>query len=189
MEEDTLYLPTREKWREWLEQNWSEKKVIWLIYYKKHAKKPSIPYNDAVEEALCFGWIDSTVKRIDEERYMQKYTPRKDKSIWSKLNKKRVQRMIDQKRMTPIGMKKIRAAKENGMWTKLEEVDRAEVSPELEAALAENPRAKDNFYNFAPSYRKQYIWWITSAKRAETREKRIRETVDRAARNIKPGIQ
>ena len=99
-------------------KNHLKKNVIWLVYFKKHTKKESIIYNEAVEEALCFGWIDSTVKRIDEERYCQKFTPRNDKSVWSELNKKKCKKMIKEKRITKYGLKKIEIAKSNGMWDK-----------------------------------------------------------------------
>ena len=110
---NTLYVKNRDKWRQWLESNAAIEKDIWLIYYKKHTKKPTIAYPDAVEEALCFGWIDSTVKRIDEERYMQWFLPRKKTSKWSFLNKERAERMIKQNKMTEQGMKLIDEAKEN----------------------------------------------------------------------------
>lgn len=106
-----LYVKSRDEWRSWLQNNHAAEKEIWLIYYKKHTGKPRIPYDDAVEEALCFGWIDSIVKRIDDEKYIQKYTPRKDKSIWSELNKKRTEKMIKQGRMTEAGLIKIQKAK------------------------------------------------------------------------------
>jgi len=184
-----LYVTSREEWREWLENNYDKEKEVWLIYYKKHTGKARIPYDDAVEEALCFGWIDSIVKRIDEEKYIQKYTPRKDKSIWSELNKARARKMIKQKRMTEAGLAKIDAAKKNGEWQKkISNIDATELPPDLKKALAANKKAKENFAGFTPSQRKQYVWWILSAKREETRKKRVMETVKRAAKNIKPGI-
>lgn len=103
----TLYVTNRDDWRAWLNKNHKTEKEVWLIYYKNHTGKPTIPYDVAVEEALCFGWIDSIVKRIDDERYMQKFTPRKTNSNWSELNKKRVKKMIKEGRMTEAGMAKI----------------------------------------------------------------------------------
>lgn len=100
----TLYVKKRGEWRKWLEKNHQKESEIWLVYYKKHTKKPSIPYNDAVEEALCFGWIDSSEKRIDKERYAQRFTPRKPKSNWSESNKERVRKLIVQGKMTPAGL-------------------------------------------------------------------------------------
>ena len=181
----------RADWRIWLEKNHSVKSAIWLLFYKKHTGKLSISYTDAVEEALCFGWIDSIVKRIDDEKYTQKYTPRKKKSIWSKKNKERVEKMIRQGRMTEAGSAKIREAKDNGEWDKAAGSlpDNLTIPPDFQQALAANPKARKNFQNFASSYQKQYIGWITSAKREETRQKRIQETIRRVAQNKKPGMK
>jgi uncharacterized protein YdeI (YjbR/CyaY-like superfamily) len=179
----------REAWRAWLAENHARETELWLVYYKKHTGKPSVAQPDAVEEALCYGWIDSIVRTIDDERYMQKYTPRKDKSNWSALNKKRVAKLIRQGKMTPAGQAKIDAAKKNGSWSRLDAVEqRAEMPPELEKALGRNKKARAFFEELAPSHKKQYIWWIASAKRDETRKKRVRETVKRLAAGRKPGM-
>ena len=119
--EPTAYIPTREEWRKWLEANHDRTDRIWLINYKKHTGKPSIPYNDAVEEALCFGWIDSLVRRIDDERYMQKYTPRKPKSTWSRHNVQRVEKMMAEGKMTSRGMELYDYAKEHGLLPDMEQ--------------------------------------------------------------------
>ena len=186
---DAKLFKNREEWRNWLEKNHTSADEIWLIYYKKHTEFKSIQYQDAVEEALCYGWIDSRVKRIDEERYMQKYTPRKDKSNWSKSNKKRVERLIKEGRMTQAGLDAIKIAKRNGSWDRLDDIEtKIEIPQDLADALAENPMAEKNFYSFAPSYRKQYLWWLKSAKRSETRKKRISEIIKRCEQGIKPGI-
>jgi len=185
----TLYVTNRDEWRSWLEKNHDKEKGIWLIYYKKHTNAPTIPYEDAVEEALCFGWIDSIVKRIDTEKYMQKYTPRKNKSNWSESNKTRVERLMEQGLMTESGLDKIREAKGNGSWHRLESVDKLVLPPDLEKALTSNKRALENFNNFAPSSKRQYIWWVMSAKREVTRKKRIREVTRLAAQNKKPGMK
>jgi len=184
-----IYVTRREEWRAWLKKNHDTAKEIWLIYYKKHTGKPRIPYDDAVEEALCYGWIDSTVKRLDDEKYMQKYTPRKSKSVWSELNKARAKKMIKQGRMTEAGLSRVRDARRNGEWKKA--VTRAlpdKIPPDLKRALAANKTAGRNFENLAPSYKKHFIWWISSAKRDETRQKRIKKTVSMAAENKKPGM-
>jgi len=186
---ETLHLIDRKDWRSWLEENHEERKEIWLVFYKKHTKKPTLPYDDAVEEALCFGWIDGLVKRVDEEKYVQRFTPRKMRSIWSESNKERVGKMLKEGRMTEAGMVKVAAAKRSGEWYKAVGPEEPVMPPKLEAALEENEKARTNFYNFAPSYRKQYIWWIETAKREETRERRIREVVKRAEQNRKPGIE
>jgi uncharacterized protein YdeI (YjbR/CyaY-like superfamily) len=185
----TLYVKDRNEWRTWLEKNYSTETEIWLIYYKKHSDKPRIPYDDAVEEALCFGWIDSLVKTIDDEMYMQKYTPRKKNSVWSELNVKRCEKMIKTGKMTDAGLNLIEQAKKNGKWQlaysskKTYEMDKA-----FESALKKNKIVWENFNNFAPSYRNNYLAWVASAKREETKNKRIEEVVKRAALNLKPGM-
>ena len=172
---ETLHVVTREEWREWLRKHHAVKGEIWLVYYKKHTGKPRIPYDDAVEEAICFGWIDSTVKRVDDERYMQKYTPRRERSVWSAHNKRRATKMIDRGLMTEAGLAAVEEAKRNGEWEKKDERP-AEyaIPPDLEEALEANTKARDYFLAFPPSYRRLSIGWITSAKRDETRKKRIR---------------
>lgn len=189
MAEIEMYLfADRGEWRKWLDQHHKSKSEAWLIFYKKGTEKEFIKYEQAVEEALCFGWIDSQVKKIDEERYMQRYTPRKDDSNWSQSNKKRAAKLIESGLMTPAGLEKIEIAKRNGSWTRLDDIEIDILVPEdLEKALADNPQAMENFENYAPSQKKQYLWWLKSAKREETRQKRIREIVKRAEGNIKPG--
>jgi uncharacterized protein YdeI (YjbR/CyaY-like superfamily) len=170
-----LYISNRKDWRKWLKENHKTTDCIWLIYYKKHTGKPRIPYDDAVEEALCFGWIDSIVKRIDEERFMQKFTPRKNKSSWSESNKKRVIKMIKQKRMTKAGMNKINAAIANGQWNKTIETEiDFEMPSELSQLLSVNKKARGFFNELSPSHKKQYIGWIASAKKVETKKKRAK---------------
>lgn len=185
---EKLLFANRDEWRKWLEKNHETISEVWLIYYKKGTSGQSIKYEQAVEEALCFGWIDSQVKKLDEERYMQRYTPRKEDSNWSQSNKKRVSKMIKQGLMTPAGLEKIEIAKRNGSWYRLDDIEMDLLVPEdLENALADNPLALENFENYAPSHKKQYLWWLKSAKREETRQKRISEIVKRAEGNIKPG--
>lgn len=182
--------PNRTAWRAWLAENHDREDELWLIYYKKHTGKPSVGQPEAVEEALCFGWIDSIVKTIDEQRYMQKYTPRKPKSIWSALNKRRVAELIRRGKMAAPGQAKIDAARKDGSWNRLDAIDGVAepvMPPELVAALERNPKARANFEALAPSHKKQYLWWITTAKRDETRANRIRETVKRVAAGRKPG--
>lgn len=186
---NTLYVKDRNEWRKWLERNHTSLSEIWLIYYKKNSGKPRIPYDDAVEEALCFGWIDSLVKKIDEEKYMQKYTPRKKKSVWSKLNVNRCEKMINQGKMTDAGLKLIEEAKKTGKWQDAYSSKKMfDLPEELEEALKKDKTAWENFNNFAPSYKNNYIHWIISAKRDETKSKRIIEVVKRSALNQKPGM-
>ncbi len=173
-----LYVTSRDEWRAWLEKNHSAEKEIWLIYYKKHTGKPRISYDHAVEEALCFGWIDSTVKRVDDEIFMQKFTPRKEKSNWSETNKKRAAKMIKQERMTAAGLEKIGAAKKNGRWKDSSLIyNPARTPPELKSALVKNKKAFEFYQSLAPTYKKQYNFWIASARREETKNKRIKEAV------------
>ncbi len=183
------YFQDRVEWREWLEENHDTETEIWLIYYKKHTGVKRIPYDDAVEEAICFGWIDSIVKRIDDERYMQKFTPRKDRSSWSELNRKRAELMIAEGLMTGAGMSKVRAARENGLWEKKPvKKEGLTVPPDLEKALFD-AGAQENFGNMPPSSRKHYIGWIESAKREETRRKRIEESVSLIRQNKRLGMK
>jgi uncharacterized protein YdeI (YjbR/CyaY-like superfamily) len=186
----TLYVTNRDDWREWLSKNHSSQKEVWLIYYKKHTGKSSIPYDDSVEEALCYGWIDSILKRIDDEKFVRKFTPRNEKSNWSELNKKRARKMIKQGRMTQPGLVKFKHAgrRRNEEAKNKPTGKRFVIPPDLKEALSANKKALQNFTNFAPGYRRLYIGWITDAKRKETREKRIKQTVKWAAENKKPGL-
>ena len=181
----------RQEWREWLDENYDKEKEIWLMYYKKHTGKETILYNDAVEEALCFGWIDSLVKGIDKECYMQKYTPRKSNSVWSLLNKKRAKKMIAEGKMTSAGLEKIKEAEKNGKWDSAYSSrvrSKVEMPEDLKKELHKNETARNNFMSFSGSHQFIYIHWINSAKRSETREKRINEVIKRAELNVKPGI-
>lgn len=174
----TLHVVNRREWRAWLAGNHSSEKEVWLVFYKKNTGRLRIPYEDAVEEALCFGWIDSIVKRIDDGKYVRKFTPRRQKSLWSEANRRRALKMTREGRMTDAGMAKVREAKENGTWRSA--TPRREVAPmprEFKNALEANKKARDNFARLATSYKKQYIGWIMSAKRGDTRKRRISETI------------
>jgi uncharacterized protein YdeI (YjbR/CyaY-like superfamily) len=183
---------TAAAWRAWLERNHAREKEICLIYYKKASGKKSVTYEEALEEALCFGWIDSIVNRLDDERYMQKWTPRNAESIWSAANKARIKKLIAQGRMAEPGLAKIEAAKRNGSWNKLSDIDRigrtSEIPEDLRSALAGNPPAQEKFERLAPSQKKLWAWWILSAKKPETRERRIAETVKGIAGGRRPGM-
>ncbi|HYG82145.1 MAG TPA: YdeI/OmpD-associated family protein [Pyrinomonadaceae bacterium] len=187
----TLYVTTRDAWRAWLEKNHAAATEVWLIYYKKHTGRPRIPYDDAVEEALCFGWIDSIVRRIDEGRYAQKFTPRRDGSQWSELNIKRARKLIKEGRMTRAGLAKVGAEILAGREVSRTESKRHEpaIPQYIEDALKKNRAARENFHNLAPSYRRNYVRWITGAKREETREKRLKESIELLAQNKKLGLK
>lgn len=187
----TLYVTSRDEWRAWLEKNHEAEKEVWLIYYKKHTNQPRIPYDDAVEEALCFGWIDSIVQKIDDERYAQKFTPRKSSSKWSESNKRRIRKLLKEGKLTQAGLAKI----SEGVLKTEEGSKSARKTKELvipsylSEALRANKKAWENFNNLPPSYRRQYVGWIATAKKEETRKKRIREAIELLARNEKLGMR
>ena len=194
MNEPTLYLSTRKKWRNWLARNHDREQEIWLIHYKKHTHRPSIPYNDAVEEALCFGWVDSLIRRIDSERYMQKYTPRKPKSTWSRHNVRRVEKMIKEGKMMPAGMDRYKYAQENRLLPVMEKQEgKVRGFPEAPGfftrALRANPEAEKTFHSLAPSYKLQYLGWILDAKKEETRLKRMNEALKLLSEGRKLGLK
>ncbi len=183
-----LYVKDRKSWRAWLSKNHAKQKELWLVFYKKHTGKPTVSYEDAVQEALCFGWIDSTVRRLDDERYIQLFTPRKAKSNWSDLNKRRVKILIKQGLMTEAGLRKIEEARKDGSWKNLDAVEKLKVPADLVKALASNKKAGNNFTALSPSRKKAFLYWIGSAKTEATRAKRIAETVRLVAENKMPGM-
>lgn len=174
---------TRAEWRAWLEQNYTRREGIWLISYKKATGKPRVEYDEAVEEALCFGWIDSKANKLDEERAMLWFAPRKAGTGWSKLNKERVAKLLAADLITPAGLAKIESAKQDGSWHALDSVEALEVPPDLATALAENPPAADYFAAFPRSVKRGILEWINNAKRPETRAKRVSETAILAVTN------
>lgn len=185
--DEPLMFADREAWRAWLEENHDKSEGVWLVYYKKDSGKTSLLYEEAVEEAICFGWIDSQVKAIDDERYMQRYTPRKRSSVWSQSNKERVISMVEQGRMTEFGMAAVLVAQKGGHWDDLKPVEDLDVPPELAAALAANPEAEGKFNGLSPSNQKQFLYWIHSAKTDETRKKRVKKSVKMLRQGKMPG--
>lgn len=171
--------------RKWLEKHYMQKESIWLILHKKNSTKGTLTYNDAVEEALCFGWIDSKPNKLDDETYKLTYSPRKPKSGWSKINKEKIERLIKEGLMHPAGLAKIEAAKKDGSWNALDGIESFEMPAELEKALHKNKTAKKYFDAFPPGIRKQLIQWVTIAKQKETKDKRVKEIVTLAAKNIR----
>lgn len=186
-DEKALYFKTRKSWRSWLEKNHKSKKRIWLGYYKKHTGKASIPYDDAVEEAICFGWIDGQIKRVDDDRFIQRYTPRSPKSLWSPSNIKRAKKMIKEKKMRRKGLKLYEDAMKKGQTAQITS-QRLVIPKDLKEALMKNKKAEENFKNFPKSTRLIYVHWVRSAKRDDTRKRRIRKVVERAGKNLKPGM-
>lgn len=183
---DTFYPENQKQWREWLEKNHSKESSIWLIYYKKNSGKPSINYSDAIDEALCFGWIDSKVKSIDKEKYMQFFCVRKPNSVWSKVNKEKVASLIEKNLMTQAGFEAIAIAKSNGSWNILDDVEALIIPDDLMTALSSNLVAKEYFLNLSRTDKRNLLQWITLAKREETRQKRIKEIVFSAENKRKP---
>lgn len=183
--DNSIHPQTRAEWRAWLEEHHTRPEGVWLISHRNAAGKPAVGYDEGVEEALCFGWIDSKQIKLDDERTMLWYSPRKPGSAWAKTNKARVERLIAQGLMTPTGRAKIEAAKQDGSWTRLDAVDALEIPPDLEKALAAYPNAKQSFEAFPRSVKRNILEWITSAKRPETRSKRIEETARLAEENVR----
>ncbi len=163
-----------------------------MIYYKKESGKPRVSYDDAMEEALCFGWIDSLPRKLDKEMAMLKFTARKARSVWSDLNKARVEKLITQKLMTAAGLAKIELAKKDGSWNLLNatnyHTENNSLPDDLQKVLSKNKKAFENFNAFPIGYRRRFLFWIDSAKRPGTRKIRIKQTVLMAAANKKPGI-
>jgi uncharacterized protein YdeI (YjbR/CyaY-like superfamily) len=184
-----LYFKDRTEWRRWLELNSLKEKEVWLIYYKKPSGKPRIPYYDAVEEALCFGWIDGKIKRINDDYYIQRFTPRRKGSRWSKYNVERIERLKKAGLMKPEGLRVYREALEK---PELLYDNRADGDPDvpsdLLSGLKANQTALKNFLNFSVSARRIYIEWLNSAKRPETRFNRIARIVANAEKNQRPGM-
>ncbi|WP_175636142.1 YdeI/OmpD-associated family protein [Pedobacter ghigonis] len=181
------FCPTgRAAWREWLLKNHDTKQSVWLVCYKTKANKPTLSWSDAVEEALCFGWIDSIRKTIDEESFTQFFSRRKPNSGWSKINKAKVEQLAAAGLMTQAGLECINRAKENGSWTILDEVEELVIPADLATALEDTAGSKTFFMGLSKSVRKAMLQWITFAKRPETRQKRIAELVELASQNKKP---
>jgi uncharacterized protein YdeI (YjbR/CyaY-like superfamily) len=184
------HFKSRNEFRKWLEKNHAKKTELWILFYKIHTKIKSLRYDEAVEESLCFGWIDGIVKRIDDERHAQRYTPRNPKSIWSKVNKERAEKMIELSKMTDAGLAKIKDAKKSGWWDNAYTTSRYdhEMSAEMKKVLMSDTIAWTNFQNFGKSYQNTYIFFVNYAKREETKKKRIQLILERAKKNIPPGM-
>lgn len=187
---EQLYVESLTDWRTWLQEHRESSSGVWLVFYRKESGKPSLTYEDAIEEALCHGWIDSIIKKVDEECYLRKFTPRKDDSKWSDLNKKRVDKMIREKRMTSAGMAMVEIAKQNGIWDKPDQPrPQFVMHEEFQAALDHHPAAKEFFNTLNKADRQQYIYWVASAKREETRQKRIKESLELLQKGQRLGLK
>jgi uncharacterized protein YdeI (YjbR/CyaY-like superfamily) len=182
--------PSRAAWRSWLQKNHAKADEIWLIYYKKGSGKASIDYEASVEEALCFGWIDGIRKRVDAERYMHRFSPRRRGSRWSPLNVARVERLIAARKMTPAGLAVFEPENQYDEAARAVRVAQAiEIPPEIEQTLRAHDKAWRHFTALAPSYRKQYVLWLLDAKKPETRARRLAEAISLLARNEKLGMK
>lgn len=180
-----FYAPSRAAWREWLQQHHAEETSIWLVIYKKGKGVPTLTYAEAVEEALCFGWIDSKPNKRDDKSYRLFFAVRKPGSVWSKINKKRISALEAAGKLEPAGKAKIDAARADGSWGALDTIEELIQPEDLTAALTKNKTAARYFEAFPPGVKKGIYQWIISAKRPETRLGRVRETVDLAARNLR----
>jgi uncharacterized protein YdeI (YjbR/CyaY-like superfamily) len=185
--ESSVFFETREAWRSWLLNNHSSVNECWLEYFKKHTGKRSIVYREALEEAICFGWIDGIVKTIDEERYMQRFTPRRKGSNWSETNIRLALRLQSEGRMHSSGMQYSK------FWIevpgKKEERFTEEKSTGIEEEIRKNPEAYSTFSSLSPSCKNQYVRWISAAKRPETRNKRISESISLLEKGKKLGLK
>jgi uncharacterized protein YdeI (YjbR/CyaY-like superfamily) len=180
----TLYITDRKDWRSWLARNHDKEKEIWLIYYRKSSGKPRIPYNDAVEEALCYGWIDSIVKRIDDEKYAQRFSPRRKTSVLSALNKERIRRLINQNQMTAKGLMAVKHVFDDSSPT-----SRCIIKPDILKYLKEDAQAWKNFQEFPESYRDIRIGWIESARtRPKLFHQRLKYFLRMTAKNKRYGM-
>jgi uncharacterized protein YdeI (YjbR/CyaY-like superfamily) len=183
---DTFCPASRQAWRQWLIKNHSSKQAVWLVYGKKKSGLPTITWSEAVEEALCFGWIDSIKKSIDSERFIQFFSKRKPNSTWSKINKIKIQRLAKQDFLTAAGYTSVETAKANGSWTILDDVEKLIIPKDLEIQFLSNPGSGDFFLSLSKSVRKAMLQWLVLAKKADTRQKRITEIAELAAQKLKP---
>jgi uncharacterized protein YdeI (YjbR/CyaY-like superfamily) len=182
-----IYAADRAVWRSWLETHGETSAAVWLVYYKKDSGQPSITWSEAVEEALCFGWIDSKAKPIDDLRYMQYFSPRKPKSAWSGINKASVERLVADGLMREPGSRAVETAKANGSWTALDDIEALIIPDDLAAAFAAAPGTRDRFDRLSRTNRRIILQRIATAKRPDTRARRIAAAVEAIAENRSPG--
>ena len=180
-----LYFKTDAEWRDWLHENHNIVTGVYLIFYKVDHENESMRWEEAVKVALCYGWIDSTVKSLGDGKRRQYFCPRNPKSVWSALNKNYIKDLQKQELIHQSGHNSIKIAKQNGSWTELDDVEKGIIPIELQKAFKANKNAYNNYLNFAPSYRKSYLYWLNQAKRETTRQKRIAEIIKLCDANIK----
>jgi uncharacterized protein YdeI (YjbR/CyaY-like superfamily) len=183
---ETICPQSRQHWRQWLQENHDKKQSIWLVYYKKKSNLPTVNWSEAVDEALCFGWIDSQKKSIDKEKYMQFFCRRKSNSTWSKVNKAKIQRLEEEGLITQSGFDSIEIAKLNGSWTILDEVEELIIPEDLENEFQNRPGSKSYFLSLSMSDRRNILQWLVLAKRQQTRLMRIQEIGELAVQKLKP---
>ena len=185
-EVELFYPETKQHWRKWLSQNHIVKDAVWLILYKKQSARPTISWSDAVDEALCFGWIDSKAESIDHESYRQYFCKRKPDSTWSKVNKDKIEKLTSDNLMAEAGLRAVERAKQNGSWTILDDVEALIIPGDLKEALANYKNALEYFDSLSKSNKKILLYWVISAKRPETRQKRINEISECANQGQRP---
>lgn len=183
---EVFYPVNQAAWREWLAQNHVSKQSVWLVFYSKSSNKTSITWSEAVDVALCFGWIDSKKIKIDDERAHQFFSKRKPNSTWSKINKEKVARLIDNGAMTEGGLVGIEIAKQNGSWTILDEVEALTIPPDLAKAFQKHSGSEDYFLSLSKTIKKMMLQWVVLAKQSKTRQRRIDEIAELAGQNKKP---
>jgi uncharacterized protein YdeI (YjbR/CyaY-like superfamily) len=183
---ETFCPASKQDWRKWLEEHHQSKQSVWLVQYKKKANKPSISWEESVDEALCFGWIDSIRKTLDEEKYIQFFSKRKPAGNWSKINKEKVQQLAAEGKMAQAGIDSVEKAKQNGSWTILDDVEELIIPKDLAKAFKIYKGSKDYFLSLSKSIKKAMLQWIALAKRPETRQNRIDEIAMLAAQKLKP---
>jgi uncharacterized protein YdeI (YjbR/CyaY-like superfamily) len=184
----TCYACDQRAWRNWLEANADSQKAVFLIIYKKDSGVPSVTYGEAVDEALCFGWVDSKINKRDEKSWYQYFAKRNPKSNWSRINKLKIEKLILDYRMAPSGLESVRIAHENGSWSALDVVDNLTVPAEMQSLLISNPTAAEHWENFSISVKRNILEWIYNAKKTETKMDRIKKTVVMATENKRANI-
>ncbi len=181
-----IWATDRATWRVWLEVNHATEPGVWLLYWKKGSGKQSLDWSEAVDEALCFGWIDSTRRTVNEQSFKQYFAPRKPRSTWSQINKAKIERLMEDGRMAPAGLAAVERAKANGSWSSLDDVEANIVPADLLAALDQVPAARGYFDALSRMKRWEVLHWINAAKRESTRADRIRQIVEAAASGKRP---